>query len=523
LTNTTTLDQTDLPAGLYTLTVTDEISCSRQWNISIDEPDSLAINPVYFEINGFRISCKGGNDGNISLNPTGGVMPYTFNWTTLNGSGLIPGNENQVNLTAGLYTVHITDANGCEAEWDLSLNEPDSLKTNIIATTISCFGINDGSADLSVQGGVPGYSYLWNTGDVTQDLDSIFMGNYTVQVTDANGCIIQDSTVITEPPEIILQLNSPPKYNGKMISCFGRSDAEVSSIVSGGRGSYRYLWLPGGDTSSSINNVPAGTYYLEVTDDNNCTVSDSFVVTQPQPLTTEVYSTDPTCFGKADGTITLLIVGGTPEYTINWNLPGQSGLTASGLISGTYPVNITDLNGCSLDTSRTLTQPEVLVITKTFAHPSCPDRYDGSIDVGADGGTPPYTFRWNTNMEGTHLEDLHEGRYILQVSDNQQCVLYDTTILKGINNSCLTIPTAFTPNGDGVNDTWEIEGMELYPDATVEIFNRWGERMFNDNHGYSNRWDGTYRGRELPIDSYHYIIDLKNGREAVTGNVTIIR
>lgn len=109
------------------------------------------------------------------------------------------------------------------------------------------------------------------------------------------------------------------------------------------------------------------------------------------------------------------------------------------------------------------------------------------------------------------------------ITDNNQCEYSDTTVLKAVKPICISIPNAFTPNGDGVNDTWIIEQMDIYPDVKVEIYNRWGELVFYAPKGYSDPWNGTFKGRELPIDSYYYVIDLKNGRDVITGNITIIR
>lgn len=121
------------------------------------------------------------------------------------------------------------------------------------------------------------------------------------------------------------------------------------------------------------------------------------------------------------------------------------------------------------------------------------------------------------------MDALKEGMYILSVEDNKRCLLTDTIFINGANTTCLIIPTAFTPNGDGYNDTWEIGNIELYPEARVEIYNRWGELLFVSGNGYEKKWDGTFKGREMPIDSYHYVIHLKNGKDPIIGVITIIR
>jgi len=520
-------DQSGLPAGNYRLDLLDSINCPAQWDFVITEPDSIAVAPVLHMNNGFEVSCYEGSDGAITLNTAGGVSPYAFAWTSIDGSGLETAEENQSGLSKGSYSVSVTDDNNCEAVWDFPLNQPEKLISNIDTTTISCFSSNDGMADLSVSGGVGPYSYLWSTGDTLQDIASLFVGGYFVRVVDANSCVIEDTAVVTEPPEILIDLSVPLQYNGRMISCFGASDAIVNSLVTGGKmeGDYQYEWLPNNEQSTSISNVPAGLYYLSVRDINNCVKVDSIQVVQPPKLITEVYETNPTCFGKSDGDITLIVQGGTPGtsgYSIVWS-DGQLGQTAAAIGNGTYDVAIWDLNNCRIDTFGTLLQPELLHLSKEVAQPTCPDIPDGAIEYRIDGGTAPYDMRLNSLQVDELVTDLGDGVYHLVITDNNQCSLYDTTTLKGVSPMCIRVPNAITPNGDGVNDTWVIDQIEIYPSVKVEIYNRWGELIFYAPRGYSQPWDGTFKGRQLPIDSYYYVIDLNNGRDVVTGNITIIR
>jgi gliding motility-associated-like protein len=265
-------------------------------------------------------------------------------------------------------------------------------------------------------------------------------------------------------------------------------------------------------------------YYLTITDENLCTEIDSIQVEQPLKLKTEVYETNPTCFGKADGTITLIVQGGTPDYSIFWNNIGQSGQTAENIGDGKYRVIITDLNQCKIDTFGTLEQPEPILLEKVeIRNPTCPDIFDGLIQYNIEGGTSPYDLLLNNVRVDELITDLREGIYILEVTDNNQCNLSDTTVLDGTSPLCVHIPNAFTPNADGVNDTWIIEQIDIYPEVKIEIYNRWGELIYYAPKGYSKPWDGTFNGRELPIDSYYYVIDLNNGRDAISGDITIIR
>ena len=488
------LDQSALSAGNYHLLATDAISCSREWDFNLDEPDTLHVDPVLSDYNAFNVSCFNSADGSIVLNPSGGAGSYSYTWTG-EGTGLTAGSENQSDITSGQYRVELRDDNNCILTHDFTLSQPEALETVIVPRSINCFGVNEGAADLSVTGGISPYGYSWNTGAITEDIDSLFIGTYFLTVTDRNNCLAEDSTRVTEPPEILLSLNAPEKFNGRMVSCFGRSDGDIYSEVTGGVGTFRYSWLPGGETTPELVNVPAGNYRLSVTDDHECTVIDTIEVHQPQPVFTEIYPQDPTCFGYSDGEITLIPQGGTPEYDIDWQETGGSGQTADSIGAGLYHIRIKDLNNCILDTLTRIEQPDSLYITSEITQPDCPDKPNGGIIIFAHGGTAPYAYSWSDDSEGSYVEDLSEGTYIVHLTDNNQCNISDSIVLKSLRKSCLDIPTAFTPNGDGFNDTWEIENIYLYPDVIIEIYNRWGELIFRSDKGYDNPWDGTFRGR----------------------------
>jgi len=420
--------------------------------------------------------------------------------------------------------VNITDANNCKGDWSFELIQPEKLITSFDVVPVNCFGFNNGAIDLTVNGGVTDYSYLWNTGDTVEDLDSVFMGTYYVDIVDANGCHISDTVEVTEPPEIIINFEVPLKYNGRMISCFGKSDADIYTSVTGGYGAYLYVWEGLVETDTVLMNVPAGMYVLNITDENDCKMTDSVLVVEPTPVIAEIYPDDPKCHGSDDGSINLIVWGGTPEYSIIWENIQQTGPLLTGLTKGEYRVRIADLNDCAIDTFTILNEPDPMKIHKEFTLPFCPDTYDGRIEItSVTGGTAPYILTWQDGTQGYYLDALKEGEYIVTIEDNNRCLLIDTTLLNSVNHSCLIIPTAFTPNGDGYNDTWEIGNIEIYPEARVEIFNRWGELIFVSGNGYEKKWDGTYKGRDMPIDSYHYIIHLRKGKDPEVGIVTIIR
>lgn len=170
-------------------------------------------------------------------------------------------------------------------------------------------------------------------------------------------------------------------------------------------------------------------------------------------------------------------------------------------------------------------QPENLTVTATLVPAYCADLPSGEITLNVLGGvvSGSYTFEWSTLATTSYITDLKADEYSVLILDDNLCELRDTFNLPSDRGICIEIPTGFSPNGDNINDTWRIGLIELYPDAIVEIFNRWGTLIFRSKRGYPDPWDGSYNGRTLPMDSYHFVIDLKKGYEPVTGNVTIVR
>jgi gliding motility-associated-like protein len=202
-----------------------------------------------------------------------------------------------------------------------------------------------------------------------------------------------------------------------------------------------------------------------------------------------------------------------------------TGPNIGNLPQGTYYIRIEDLNDCYVETDADLIHPDSLVITFETEEAFCPDKPDGILSIYVDGGTYPYQINWDRGLPDNedYFSNLLWGAYVATVTDMNNCVTVDTAFVDYTHISCLVIPNAFSPNGDGINDEWVIEGMELYPNAEIRIFDRWGSRVFYTENGADERWDGFFYGRELPIDSYHYIIDLNNDEPPVTGNITIVR
>jgi gliding motility-associated-like protein len=289
---------------------------------------------------------------------------------------------------------------------------------------------------------------------------------------------------------------------------------------------YYYLWSTG-DTSSELFITTIGDYSVTVSNNAGCVVYDSMIVKYTDFTKDDItlLVSDPVCYNSIDGVIDVNVSGGDYLYTFSWEI-GETTDIVSGLSSGIYRVTISDGNNCSLDTFAVLEsppKPEVVILDVVDAF--CPGQKDGEIHVAAQNGVAPYSYNWSGGGTGPDIVGIRSGEYYLTVSDNNLCVVIDTIIVGNIQGSCLTIPNAFTPNQDGVNEVWYVDMIEtLYPEAEIWIFDRNGLLVFNAK-ARNMKWNGKdLKNNKLHIDSYHYILELNDDYNTrYTGQITILK
>jgi len=466
-------DQQNLTAGTYFVTVKDAKGCEVTETYILTEPDPINISAVISSYpGGTEISGKGRNDGSIDITVTGGVTEYTFLWTTNDGDGLVPNSEDQTNLTAGTYTVLVTDKLGCTSEKVYRLSEPEAISFNSTISSfgnfnISCFNANDGWIDITPSGGNGNYTYIWSTNngsgltDGTQDQSGLGPGTYSLTLKDSNNNEISDNFILVQPDQLILDESELSDYNGFEVSCFGGSDGEIRLVnITGGHGEANrtYSWVgPNGFTSNSrnISNLIVGEYTVTITDsylDNNtndtgsCEIKQSFTLESPEDFTFNFTKRDyngfnVSCNGDSDGGIDITVSGGYldpgSDYVYSWT--GPNGFTANtedilDIKAGSYSVTFTDDNGCSNTETIELSEPESLDITAELSdyngfQISIAGENDGSIDITVTGGTSEYTYLWSTldgsglNINSEDQTSLTAGTYTVTVTDTNGCVI----------------------------------------------------------------------------------------------------
>jgi len=359
--------------------------------------------------------CFGTPTGSIDLSVAGGVPGYTYSWS--NGQT----SQDLTGVVGGQYTVTVQDANGCLYADTVLVNQPLSALTLTQATTnISCNGLSDGYINLIVNGGTPGYTYLWNTGAITQDLSNVPAGSYDVAVTDANGCTGSLTVLVTQPSALV-----GVSGVANDILCHGAATGSIVAQGTGGTGVYTYLWN-NGSTAATLSGVPAGIYSVTVSDNNGCTASQSWTLSQPTPITLQSTNTNILCYGQTAGSITTSASGGVAPYTYQWT-NGLTGATIVNQAAGPYFVTVTDGNGCTATFSDTIYQPQsALTLTTVVTDNICFGVAGGSIDNTVTGGTAPYTYQWNTGATSQDLQNLLAGTYVVTITDANGCLLTST-------------------------------------------------------------------------------------------------
>jgi hypothetical protein len=410
-----------LTAGTYVCTVTDANGCTGTFSYTITQPAA----PVSGTTVVTNLTCFGGTNGAINLTPAGGTSPYTFLWSTGHTT------EDRAGLSAGTYSVTITDFRGCATVVSATVTAPPAVAGTTTVTNVACFGGSNGTINLTPSGGTGPYTFVWSTGQTTEDHSGLTAGTYSVIISDVNGCTGAASATITEPSQI--SLTAAAQTN---VSCSGGSNGTFDvNAATGGTGAFTYDWSPGnptGDGTTSVTGLTAGTYTVTATDANGCAASISFTITEPSPISfTAAAQTNVSCSGGSNGTFDVnAATGGTGAFTYDWspgNPTGDGTTSVTGLTAGSYTVTATDANGCAASISFTITEPSPISFTAAAqTNVSCSGGSNGAFDVNAAiGGTGAFTYDWepgNPTGDGTtSVTGLTAGTWTVTATDVNGC------------------------------------------------------------------------------------------------------
>ena len=409
---------TGLAAGTYTFHAKDFNSCIKDTVVTITQPT-----PVTVSGTATNVMCNGDANGTITINGAGGTPGYTY----ANGANAYGPNNTFNGLTAGTYTIHTKDANACVKDTVITITQPTPVVVTASVQNSTCSTLGNGKVTLTATGGTAGYTYANGAGPYSPNnvFTPLPVGTYVFHVKDAHGCIKDITKTIVDSlhPTGIISVTDE--------LCFGQSTGSIN--VTGMGATAPYTYAIGNNpyvNTNSFTQLAAGTYVLHIKDANGCIKDTNATIIQPTPISSNVTTTEPTCYGLSDGTLTATANGGTPAYvySIGNQIPSTTN-AFTGLPAGTDTVHIKDNNGCSYDTVITITQPTKLVIDSVvLVNEKCFGDNNGVITVYASGGTPTYQYAINTNgmQSANGFSNLYIGTYALHVADSHNCIT-DTT------------------------------------------------------------------------------------------------
>jgi hypothetical protein len=347
------------------------------------------------------------SDGSATVSSTNGVAPYSFAWSNGATSATVSA------LAVGSYTVSVTDAIGCQNSLFINVNANNIALNNTANTTAATCLAADGTATVSTSNGLSPFSYLWSNGQTTATASGLAAANYTVTVTDANGCVGTSSTTVTVGSGTLAATAASTSA-----TCLSPNGTATATIT-GGTAPFTTLWSNGGNTTV-ITGLAAGAYSVTVTDANGCvSTASTTVTTNSGTLATTAASTSATCL-SLNGTATATITGGTAPFTTSWSNAGNT-TALTGLAAGAYSVTVTDANGCVSTASTTVTtNTGNLVATVTPADAIC-TAANGTATATNTGGTAPFSYVWNNSATTSSLTGLLGGTFAVTMTDANGC------------------------------------------------------------------------------------------------------
>jgi len=526
----------NLPAGNYDIEVRDVFGCAIYANVDIIQATEIII----FNDSIKHISCFEGTDGYLSVSAEGGYAPYSYLWDP---SGSINNYTN--NLSAGMQSVSVTDSVGCIKVDSISLIEltlPLTSMVNILSH-VSCFDSANGSATISVQGGMQPYNIDW----AGADSNAMSAGIYIISIIDSLACATTDTIEILQPTQFLIQTTSISAN-----PCFGDALGELILTASGGTMPYTQYFIRNEQGNIMPNFTPtisgllASDYDIWANDANGCPSDTLQAVKVGEPGAIKINvdnHRNSTCFNSDDGILDLYLISGTSPYSYhlseNGNTISQGNanqttiLTFDNLSAIEYLLSITDSNNCVKDSLITISQPNQIIADFNSDNTSGKETFTINLTNTSQGAD---VFIWDYddgNSEILGVNDMPTHNYIKQGEYEIMLVAENSALSKSCNDTTYKIIdvqgfdvfNVFTPNNDGVNDIFSFDDWDL-TSLYVEIYNRWGEKIYHWDSPKGS-WDGVaYNGDKAPDGVYYFYLKA-NGVDSYLyeqqGSITLLR
>ena len=513
----TSASATDLSADRYQVTVMDDL-CMISRIFTLDNTS-----PIELTLSSTASICGGSGSGTATAVPVGGIAPYSWLWSDGQTT------ETATNLTPGFYDVQVTDSEGC-VKWEtVEVLGGTDLDINLDLTAPEFCGANNGSIELTPTGGTPPYNYNWSNGASTAAVTGLRSGLYTVVASDGEGCADTLFIALEDDGAASVSISSDPA------DC-GATNGTALAGISGGTAPYLFWWSTG-DTSAALASEAPHSGYLCALDAEGCLSIEAYTVGGSEGILADADVFGISCQSIEDGSIDITVLSGTEPFEFSWD-DGESTEDRSGLIQTAYTVAILDAGGCQaagpIEVGDNCDVPLIAVddvadategtdvIVQVLVNDTYPDRPDivaiifddpqhGNAQINFDGSA---TYSADVDYIGTDSFSylLCNGAGLCDTAWVYLNVLPE-----------FEIPDAFSPNGDGINDFFEVRGLNEFPVNSLAVFNRWGDEVFR-MASYDGSWDGRWKGDQPLADgTYYYVLELGEGNEPKSGYVVIHR
>lgn len=504
---TTTNSVDNLGVGALSVTIRDADNCTLMIDTSLSvSPDAM---PVSLSLNITNPSCGGLTDGSITVLPSGesGTDPANYEYDF--GNGFVPNNIN-AGLGNGSFSITVRNENNCTSSLDTVLSELTLAPDLPTITEPSCFGFSDGNIAFIVPNGIGPFLYDLQDGNGFQPegvINNLPEGTYNIQVQDADLCLSElVEVVVNQPTALTITTDAID------ISCFGENDGSIMANVSGGVGGYTYTWSDG-QTTRTADNLPPGDYTVNVLDANNCVIEDANAIIEPTELSIAVADvSNALCFGEANGSISVNAMGGSMPFS--FSLDGvlfQSSSTLEGLVAGDYSVTVRDNRNCETATEVvSVAEPAEFSITAEVDRDIANLGFPVNLSASASAGNVGVNYVWSTPdavicNNCPSVETVPPGSTtftVVGINADNCTATASVSVLVSLDRP-VYIPNAFSPNGDGNNDTFFIPfSPSMSRIDRLQIYDRAGSLVFEATdiergEAESRAWDGRFNGSNL--------------------------
>ncbi|OFX81274.1 MAG: hypothetical protein A2X12_00700 [Bacteroidetes bacterium GWE2_29_8] len=416
----------------YFITVTKNV-CYDKGGFTLKVLDNITISNSIVQ----NVLCYGDSTGSINIMPIGGTGIYNYNW-----SNEVTDTNKIEKLIANKYSVTISDAIGCYYTKDFEVEQAEKIAIFGTTNDIKCYGEKDGMVNVIVVGGTKPYTYSWNNNQNTKLIENLGAGDYSLTITDSNNCLATADYKILQTEELKTTITTNDA------TCNNLCNGTISVQTTGGIEPYKYIWS-NGQFITNIYNLCSGNYTFTVYDYNACSKQYNVTIKEKHTITIDIVTENLKCNNDNTGKINLAAMGGTPDYQYLWK-DGKEGKKREELTSGSYSFSVYDNNGCQKDSFAVITQPDSLYIEfAEVKEPSCFNDCNGEIKTNVKGGTIPYQYIWNNNVNTDKIENLCAGTYSLTIQDKNNC--FASSFLTLDNPTLLSIATN-SINANCIND-----------------------------------------------------------------------